>query len=131
MAALDEDHRLHRRIQDILEDAPSPLLLSPFVLAELDYLILTRVGGRQERSLLSEVARGSYRLEPFSAADVAEALAVIEHYADFGSLGLADASLVVLANRHGTLNILTLDERRFRTVSGPGGPPFRILPADF
>jgi predicted nucleic acid-binding protein len=43
---------------------------------------------------------------------------------------LADASNVVLANRHDTLDVITLDERRFRALRGPGGRPFHILPAD-
>ena len=45
-------------------------------------------------------------------------------------VSLADASNVVLADRHDTLDVLTLDERHFRTLRGPGGRPFRILPAD-
>jgi len=38
---------------------PGPLLLSPFVLAELDYLLSTRVGIDAEILLLTEVARGN------------------------------------------------------------------------
>jgi hypothetical protein len=45
-------------------------------------------------------------------------------------LGLADASVAVLAGRYGVRDILTLDERHFRTLRGPGGRPFRLLPAD-
>jgi hypothetical protein len=41
-----------------------------------------------------------------------------------------DASRVVLAERHHTLDVLTLDERHFRAITGPGGRPFRILPGD-
>lgn len=72
---------------------------------------------------------GAYRLEPFSAADVVEARRVIERYADL-DLGLADASNIVLAVRHGTLDVLPLDERHFRTVTRPDGRPFRLLSAD-
>jgi predicted nucleic acid-binding protein len=104
-------------------------LISPFVLAELDYMILTRMGQGREVALLGEVARGAYRLEYFSEEDVAEAIEIVERYADF-SIGLADASNVVLANHHGTLDVLTLDVRHFRALRGPGGHPFRILPAD-
>lgn len=70
------------------------------------------------------------RLEPFSAPDIARARGIIEEYIYFGSLGLADASIVVLAERYDTLDILTLDERHFRSVAGPGNKPFRLLPAD-
>lgn len=79
---------------------------------------------------LEEVARGAYSLEPFSAADVARARAVIERHKDFGDLGLADAANVVLAERHDTRDILTLDKRHFRALDGPRGLSFRLLPAD-
>jgi uncharacterized protein len=129
LAAIDSNQRLHEAAREALDDARGPLLISPFVLAELDYLLATRVGNSAELALLGEVERGSYRLEHFSATDVGEARRVIERYADLG-LGLADASNVVLAGRYETYDILTLDERHFRPVSGPGGRPFRLLPAD-
>lgn len=104
-------------------------MLSPFVLAELDFVLATRIGPSAALSLLAEVARGAYRLESFDAADVAAAHDVIEAYGDL-DVGLADASIVVLAHRYGTTDVLTLDQRHFRTLRGPGGRPFRVLPAD-
>lgn len=130
LSALDSDQRLHRAARQSLERATGALVMSPFVLAELDYLLSTKVGGYAELALLEEVARGAYRLEPFSAPDIARARAVIERHKDFGDLGLADAANVVLAERHDTRDILTLDERHFRALDGPHGLPFRLLPAD-
>ncbi len=46
------------------------------------------------------------------------------------AIGLADASIVVLAQRHGTRDVLTLDERHFRALRVSGGKRFRVLPAD-
>ena len=66
----------------------------------------------------------------FSTSDVAEARSVVEQYTDFGDIGLADASNVVLARRHGTTDIFTLDERSFRTLRGSRNWPLRLLPAD-
>ena len=129
LAAIDDRQEDHGAAREVLESARGPLLISPFVLAELDYMILTRMGQGRELALLGEVARGAYRLEDFSEDDVAEAIGIVERYADF-RIGLADASNVVLANRYGTLDVLTLDERHFRTLRGPGGRPFRLLPAD-
>lgn len=129
LAAINVRQEDHRAAREVLETAREPLLLSPFVLAELDYMVQTRFGQDQELALLAEVARGAYRLESFSAVDIAEAAGVIERYADLG-LGLADASIAVLANRYDTLDVLTLDERHFRVLSGPRGRPFRLLPAD-
>lgn len=113
-----------------MERQEPPYLLSPFVLAELDYLISTRVGQQAQHALLGEVARGAFRLAPFLADDVKQALDVLNRFADL-QIGLADASIVVLAERHRASVLLSLDERHFRLLPGPGGRPFTLLPADF
>jgi predicted nucleic acid-binding protein len=128
LAALDSAQRLHSESAASLATATPPLLLSPFVLAELDYLLATRVGQAARTSLLGEVHRGALQLEPFSAADVHAAVAVIERHADL-AISLADASIVVLAARHKTQDVLTLDQRHFRLLVA-NGEPFRVLPAD-
>ena len=129
LAAIDGSQRQHHAAVAVLRDAGGPFLLSPFVLAELDYLLSTRVSAAAAAALLQQVAGGAYRLESLDAHDVARAADVIGRYRDL-ELGLADASLVVLAERHDIVDLLTLDERHFRAVSGPRGRPFRILPAD-
>ena len=129
LAAIDGSQRHHEAARRALEEAPPPWILSPFVLAELDYLLATRVGQAAERALLAEVGRGVYRLEAFEATEIAAAERLIGRHADL-EIGLADASIVVLANRYGVRDLLTLDERHFRVLRGLGGRPFRLLPAD-
>jgi predicted nucleic acid-binding protein len=128
LAALDADQRHHRDAVASLAAASPPLLLSPFVLAELDYLIASRVGAAARASLLAEVERGAYLLEPMTGADVARARAIIQRYADL-QISLADASVLVLAERHRVREVLTLDERHFRVLVVEG-KPLRLLPAD-
>jgi predicted nucleic acid-binding protein len=127
LAALDVAQRLHRAAAASLA-AASPLLLSPFVLAELDYLLATRVGHAARMSLLGEVQRGALQPEPFSASDVRAAIAIIGRHADL-AISLADASIVVLAARHRIQDVLTLDQRHFRLLVA-NDLPFRLLPAD-
>jgi uncharacterized protein len=129
LAAIDSSQRFHEAAKETLGRTVGPLILSPFVLAELDYLLARRVGREAELALLQEVAKETYRLAAFSIGDVAEASRIMVQHADL-RVSLADASNVVLADRHDTLDVLTLDERHFRTLRGPGGRPFRILPAD-
>jgi uncharacterized protein len=129
LAALDSSEVHHRAAAASLKKAGGPRILSPFVLAELDYLLNRRVSARVARSFLAEVADGAYELAPFDADDVSRATGVLDRYADLG-LGLADASIVVLAGRHQTRDVLTLDERHFRVIIGPRDRPFRLLPAD-
>jgi uncharacterized protein len=54
---------------------------------------------------------------------------VARRYRDL-ELGLADASIVVLAERFGTRRLLTLEERAFRSVTPLQGGQFTLLPAD-
>jgi predicted nucleic acid-binding protein len=129
LSALDESQRHHHECASVLEQASAPLLLSPFVLAELDYLLMRHIGQQAQSALLGEVARGAYQLEPFGAADVARAQDVIERYADL-QIGLADASIVVLAERHSVADVLTLDERHFRAMRIVRRKRFKVLPFD-
>jgi len=129
LAAVDASQRHHSAAAAALRAAEPPWALSPFVLAELDYLLATRVDQAAERAMLGEVGRGVYRLESFDAAEVAAAERVIAKHASL-EIGLADASIVVLAERYRVRDVLTLDERHFRALRGPGGRPFRLLPAD-
>jgi predicted nucleic acid-binding protein len=128
LAALDAAQHRHVEAAASLDLASPPLLLSPFVLAELDYLLASRVGEAARSSLLDEVGRGAYQLQAFSAGDVQEARAIIKRHADL-EISLADASIVVLAARHAITSVLTLDERHFRLLTVEGAP-FRLLPAD-
>jgi predicted nucleic acid-binding protein len=126
LAAIDSSQNAHSAAAKALRTAQPPLLLSPFVLAELDYLLLTRVGAPAEIALLEEVAAGAYQLEPFDRADIEAATEYVRKY-DSIELGLADASIIVLADRHRTSTVLTLDERHFRTVRRGNGDSFALL----
>ena len=129
LSAIDAGQRFHDEARGALERDAGPFVLSPFVLAELDYLLSAQVGPDAEVGLLREVARGAYRLEPFSPDDVDAATDLVERYRDLG-IGLADASVVVLAAAHRTTRLLTLDERHFRSVRPLHGRSFRLLPRD-
>jgi uncharacterized protein len=129
LAALDGGQRQHGPARQVLEDDPGPLLLSPFVLAELDDLLLGRMGAEAERALLDEVAAGAYDLVPFGPEEVAEAAGLIGRYAEL-KIGLADASLAVIAAAAKTTRLLTLDERHFRALRPLWGEAFTLLPAD-
>lgn len=129
LAAIDASQRTHVACAAVLAKARPPLLLSPFVLAELDYLLATRVSVEAELALLDEVARGAYQLELFTSDDIATAMKVVEKYEE-QEIGLADASIVVLAKRHRTRDVLTLDRRHFGSLKTLDRRPrsFRIVP---
>jgi len=127
LAALDSAQRSHEDARAALESDPGRLLLSPFVLAELDYLLSTRLGIHAAMLFLDQVADGAYHLESFGPEDVRAAIEVINAYRDLG-IGLADASIVVIAARAGTNRVLTLDGRHFRALKTLPGGAFELLP---
>lgn len=129
LAALFVDQRRHAECARVIAEAEGPLIVSPFVLAELDYLVAKFAGEAVERELLAEVARGAYKLAEIDARDVEEARVVIERHDGLG-IGLSDATTVVLSRRLGCLDVLTLDERHFRVLQGFRDRPFRVLPTD-
>ncbi len=92
-------------------------------------MVSTRVSRAAARRLLVEVGNGVYQLEPFTSADIQRAVEVLDKFHDL-DVGIADASVVVLAERYGVRDVLTLDERHFRALRDKAGRPFRVLPAD-
>jgi uncharacterized protein len=129
VAAYGRDQAQAKDVLKVLRDDPGPLVLSPFVLAELEYLITSRLGVAAELNMLEDVAGGVYRLAEFTQRDVAQARSVVATYSGL-KIGLADASVVTLAAQHATTRVLTLDLRHFRAMTPLQGGAFTILPAD-
>lgn len=117
----------HEAALKAVEKEPEPLVVSPFVVAELDYLLNTRLGVDAELEVLAELSGGAYDLAGFDADDLAMSRRVIERYRD-QEIGVADASIVVLANRHKTRSVLTLDHRHFGVLRPIAGGRFRLSP---
>ena len=103
------------------------MVVSPYVLAEVAYLVATRKGTDAELAVLTELSGGAYELAGMDARDVVAARRVIERYRDLG-IGLADASIAVLAQRFRTRTVLTLDRRHFGVIRPLDGGTFTIVP---
>ncbi len=127
LAYFDTDEPDHVAVSSVLDAATEPLVVSPFVVAELDHLVASRLGVALELRVLQELAGGAWDLPAFGAKDVMAARAVIQRYAD-QRLGVADASNVVLASRYATRSIATLDRRHFDVVRPVSGGRFSVLP---
>ncbi len=127
IAALFDDQPQYAECSAALEAAERPALLSPFVLAEADYLITRRGGVDLALGLLDDVASGAYELASFTAAQVARCRLIAARYRDL-EVGLTDASIVVLAQDRGITDLLTLDHRHFRVLARE--TPLLLLPAD-
>jgi hypothetical protein len=127
LALFNRREPAHEAVREAVEAAVEPLVVSPYVLAEVDYLVGTRLGVEAELQVLNELAGGAYLLAGLDARDVGAAAALIDRYRD-QDIGVADASIVILADRHRTRSVLTLDHRHFSVLRPLDGGRFRVLP---
>lgn len=128
-ALYDADDAHHVAVRAVVEAEAGPLYLPSVLLAELDYLLTTRLGPDAELDFLDGLMDGAYVLIHPTADDLIRCRELIAQYRDL-SLGLADASVVATAERLGILRLLTVDERHFRAVQPQDLSHFILLPAD-
>jgi len=97
-------------------------VVCPLVIAELDYLLGRKLGRADARTVLEELGAGSFELPDFELADLHRTLEVDGRYPDLDRR-ITDSSLVVLAARYDTRDILTLDHRHFPPAGPAAGWP--------
>ena len=127
LALFNRSEPAHEHVAKLVAETTEPLVISPYVVAELDYLVATRVGVEAELAMLGELAGGAYELASFSSNDLSNARDVIARYRD-QAIGVADASIVVLADRYRTKELLTLDHRHFGVLRPLTGGRFKLVP---
>ncbi|HMQ38037.1 MAG TPA: PIN domain-containing protein [Micropruina sp.] len=127
LAYFDANEPAHRAVASVIDQAAEPLVISPYVVAELDYLLLTRHGTRVEQAVLDELSGGAWDLADFGPARLRAATAIVRAYRDV-PIGVTDASLIVLAGEYRTDRVATLDRRHFSILRLPGGDPVQLLP---
>jgi len=127
LAYFDRNEPMHEAVAEAIDAAGEPLVVSPYVLAEVDYLVLGRHGTVAEHAVLAELCGGAWELADMQVSRVVEASRVVERYADI-PIGLADASNLVLAEAYRTRRIATLDRRHFTIMRFGDGTAPEILP---
>ncbi|CKN15012.1 Conserved protein of uncharacterised function with PIN domain%2C possible toxin [Mycobacterium tuberculosis] len=113
LAYFDAAEPDHAAVSECIDSSADALVVSPYVVAELDYLVATRVGVDAELAVLRELAGGAWELANCGAAEIEQAARIVTKYQD-QRIGIADAANVVLADRYRTRTILTLDRRHSR-----------------
>jgi len=127
LAYFDASEPHHEAVAEAIENSDEPLVLSPYVVAELDYLVATRVGVEAELAVIRELSSGAWDLATVGTSELEQAGSIVAKYRD-QHVGVADASNVVLAHRHRTRTIATLDHRHFTVLRPINGGRFTIVP---
>ncbi len=111
---------------NLLLTHPGPLIVPTLVIAEVSYLLGTRLGIDPEVRFLGDLAAGNLIAEAVAASDWMRVAELVAQYADL-PLGTVDASVIAAAERLGTNDIATLDRRHFTVVQSNIGP-LNLLP---
>jgi uncharacterized protein len=127
LAFFDSAEPRHRDVARAIEAAGELMVVSPYVIAELDYLVATRHGVRAELAVLDELGGSAWELACLDVAELRTARTIVDRYAD-QRIGLADASNVVLAQRFGQTSIATLDRRHFSVLRALDGSTLTLVP---
>jgi predicted nucleic acid-binding protein len=129
VAIADEQEPLRRAIIELLQAERGNLFIPAPVTAEVDYLLGQRFGPGARRAFLQDLAERRYESPGLDSRDYEAAVRVDSRDADL-ELGLADLSIVVLAQKLGTRRVLTFDQRHFRAIRPLQGGSFTLLPVD-
>lgn len=126
VATADRDDPDHVACDALLASS-SPLVTTGLVIAEAAYLIADRLGSPGEIALADDLARGRIVAEELDAQSWARVRELVATYADL-ELGVTDASLIALAERHRVAEVATIDRRHFSVVRPIHIPGFVLLP---
>lgn len=124
---VDSNEPSHAAVGEVIESGSEPQVVSPYVVAEGDHLMLSRHGSHAARAVLVELAGGAWELAHMDEARMAAALDVVTRYADV-PVAVADASNIVPGEAYRTRDIVTVDNRHFGILRFSYGTAPRTLP---
>lgn len=116
-AVLALDDRHHAEAVAALDGDRGPLVIPAGILAEVGYMIETKLGAPVLDAFLDDLISGAFSFD-CGETDLPRIRELVGRYADM-PLGLADASVIACAERT-TGRILTFDRRDFGIVAREG-----------
>lgn len=128
-ALVDRNDAWHARVVAWWKRNTQSVVVPVTVLPEVTYLLQTRIGVAAEHAFVCAVAAGEFTIEPLDTDDIERVAEVMEAYADY-PIGFVDASIVAIAERLETREILTTDRRHFGVVRPRHARGFTLVPSD-
>jgi predicted nucleic acid-binding protein len=128
-AAISSDIN-HRRCVDLfasLRMANERLVIPPFVVTEVCYLLAREKGAKSEEAFVRSLAADDFVVAPVTSSGLERAADLVGQYADL-PLGFVDASVVALAEQLELQEIATLDRRHFSIIRPQHVDSFTLLP---
>ncbi|HVF13642.1 MAG TPA: PIN domain-containing protein [Acidimicrobiales bacterium] len=126
VSAADTDEPRHADCAGQLTSHRGELVTTAAVVVETAWLIEDRLGPAAEGRFLTMVINDVHVVD-LTRVDYLRCIELIDRYADLG-LGLVDASIIAVAERHGHTTIATLNHRDFRVVRPAHCDTFELVP---
>jgi predicted nucleic acid-binding protein len=126
-ALIDASDAWHKRVTDWWGRAGQAVVIPITTLPEVTYLLQTRIGAAAEEAFVRAIADGELVIEPIEDDDMPRIADVMHTYRDF-PLGFVDASVVTIAERLETRDVLTTDRKHFGVVRPRHARALTLLP---
>ena len=123
----DPREKSHLELRKIAQSRKQELIISPYVVAEFDYMISKANSADFSLRALNNLLIAPFELVQLTTADFITATEVMAKYQDL-NIGITDASLIALAARFETSKIMTLDRRHFSAMKLLSGKPVQMIP---
>nr|WP_232542322.1 PIN domain-containing protein [Nocardia bovistercoris] len=125
VAVMNRRDDRHEKMRAFLAGRSDDFVVTPYVVAEVTYLLQKYAGAHAEIQFMESVRDGLFR-EEFAPADTGRIIELMKQFAGF-PLGAADASLIAVAERLGVNDIATAD-RHFSAIRTAGIEFINVLP---
>lgn len=126
-AAIDENDADHERCAALLADPPEELVVPAPVVAELEWLVTSRMGYDPFDGFLQSIEIGALAIVDLAVGDHARIRDLCRRYEDL-PLGFVDAAIVAVAESLGERRLATLDHLHFSVVRPRHARAFTLLP---
>jgi predicted nucleic acid-binding protein len=107
LALADSNSRKHKQAEQVAEQY-SDWLISAAILAEVDYMLSSRLGNQSTLTLMQSISDGEIIVESYLPQDVRYCIEKTKKYNTL-NLGLADCAVMALSERLHIPTIFSLD----------------------
>lgn len=125
-ALINKKDRFHQNALLALQNLDAPLISTCQVVTETSYLLQSRMGQQVACEFLKSGSEGFFEIYDLSSQELQRASILMAQYANL-PMDLADASLVVLAEKLGHGLILSTDRRDFGAYRWKNHKPFQNI----
>jgi uncharacterized protein len=128
LAALNDHDKHHAASVALFDGFDGALIVPSLIVTEVCYLAQTQVGPHAEVRFLDSIVARELTIEHPGEQDWARIARLVRQYAGF-PLGVADASVIAIAERLGITLLASLDHRHMRAVKPAHCDGFELVPS--